>query len=268
MERRPGCTSHLHRPRGLHVFHMGLDWPVQGTDRTDTEREITNDTDLISWGWGFFFSAGGIQERVRLWNLCVGQRERPAGDKWSHTGRVQVWYLCHVWTNTTCVWMHASFIWTYMRTLWLQISVDKDEIPLLSGQYLLGYFSTNMQSILGLSANFQVSVPLLHLQSHFIMHVNLIILSLPMKILCNLCSKTHHLVLNYPYLFWSCRYWSQSALSWRASFLRTSTESTNKKKFTSVPHRVPGNVLRIDSDFQMPPRSAPSSTGRAGTVIK
>uniref|UniRef100_A0A671WU97 Inositol polyphosphate-5-phosphatase K n=1 Tax=Sparus aurata TaxID=8175 RepID=A0A671WU97_SPAAU len=36
-------------------------------------------------------------------------------------------------------------------------------IPLLSGQYLLGYFSTNMQSILGLSANFQVSVPLLHL---------------------------------------------------------------------------------------------------------
>lgn len=47
--------------------------------------------------------------------------------------------------------------------LWLQISVDKDEIPLLSGQYLLGYFSTNMQSILGLSANFQVSVPLLHL---------------------------------------------------------------------------------------------------------
>lgn len=57
--------------------------------------------------------------------------------------------------------MHASLIWMCM--LWLQISVDKDEIPLLSGQYLLGYFSTNMQSILGLSANFQVSVPLLHL---------------------------------------------------------------------------------------------------------
>ncbi|KAM3602000.1 uncharacterized protein V6R79_022593 [Siganus canaliculatus] len=38
----------------------------------------------------------------------------------------------------------------------IQISVDKDEIPLLGGQYVLGYYSTNMQSILGLSANFQI----------------------------------------------------------------------------------------------------------------
>lgn len=45
---------------------------------------------------------------------------------------------------------------------WLQISVDKDEIPLLGGQYVLGYYSTNMQSIIGLSANFQVSAPLSH----------------------------------------------------------------------------------------------------------
>lgn len=127
-----------------------------------TQREKTNntknETDLICF-LGFF--AGGIQKRIRLWNLCVGQRERPARDKWSHTGKVQVWDLCHVWTNTICTEMHASLIWMCM--LWLQISVDKDEIPLLSGQYLLGYFSTNMQSILGLSANFQVSVPLLHL---------------------------------------------------------------------------------------------------------
>ncbi|XP_069001682.1 inositol polyphosphate 5-phosphatase K [Embiotoca jacksoni] len=38
----------------------------------------------------------------------------------------------------------------------IQVSVDKDEIPLLGGLYVLGYFSTNMQSILGLSASFQI----------------------------------------------------------------------------------------------------------------
>lgn len=32
MERWPGCTSELHRPRGLHVLHMGLDRPIQGTE--------------------------------------------------------------------------------------------------------------------------------------------------------------------------------------------------------------------------------------------
>lgn len=42
--------------------------------------------------------------------------------------------------------------------LWLQISVDKDEIPALGGQYVLGYYSTNLQSLIGLSANFHVSV--------------------------------------------------------------------------------------------------------------
>lgn len=52
---------------------------------------------------------------------------------------------------------------------WLQITVDKDEIPLLGGEYVLGYYSTNMQSILGLSANFQVSVPLQYLPLYFIM---------------------------------------------------------------------------------------------------
>lgn len=43
----------------------------------------------------------------------------------------------------------------------LQISVDKNEIPLLGGQYVLGYYSTNLQRLTGLSANFHVRVPLL-----------------------------------------------------------------------------------------------------------
>ncbi len=51
--------------------------------------------------------------------------------------------------------MHAC-----VCVFWVQISVERDEIPLLGGQYVLGYYSTNMQSIIGLSANFQVSVPL------------------------------------------------------------------------------------------------------------
>ncbi|XP_030292898.1 inositol polyphosphate 5-phosphatase K isoform X1 [Sparus aurata] len=56
---------------------------------------------------------------------------------------------------------YETFVWVRENDLpeineVIQISVDKDEIPLLSGQYLLGYFSTNMQSILGLSANFQI----------------------------------------------------------------------------------------------------------------
>ncbi|XP_036975559.1 inositol polyphosphate 5-phosphatase K isoform X2 [Acanthopagrus latus] len=56
---------------------------------------------------------------------------------------------------------YETFVWVRENDLpeineVIQISVDKDEIPLLGGQYLLGYFSTNMQSILGLSANFQI----------------------------------------------------------------------------------------------------------------
>ena len=40
----------------------------------------------------------------------------------------------------------------------LQKTWDKDQIPLLGGEYVLGYFSTNLQSLVGLSDNFQVSL--------------------------------------------------------------------------------------------------------------
>lgn len=42
------------------------------------------------------------------------------------------------------------------KCLHLQRSVDKDKVPLLGGEHVLGYFSTNMNSIVGLSENFQV----------------------------------------------------------------------------------------------------------------
>lgn len=51
----------------------------------------------------------------------------------------------------------ACFINMHVGVLWLQISVDKDKIPLLGGQYVLGYYSTNLQNLIGLSANFHVS---------------------------------------------------------------------------------------------------------------
>ncbi|XP_019715136.1 inositol polyphosphate 5-phosphatase K isoform X3 [Hippocampus comes] len=56
---------------------------------------------------------------------------------------------------------YETFVWVREDELpetdeVIQISVDKDDIPLLGGQYVLGYYSTNMQSIIGLSANFQI----------------------------------------------------------------------------------------------------------------
>uniref|UniRef100_A0A3Q3XBP4 Inositol polyphosphate-related phosphatase domain-containing protein n=1 Tax=Mola mola TaxID=94237 RepID=A0A3Q3XBP4_MOLML len=41
----------------------------------------------------------------------------------------------------------------------IQVRASEDEIPLLGGEYVLGYYSTNMQSIVGLTAKFQVREP-------------------------------------------------------------------------------------------------------------
>ncbi|XP_013858663.1 inositol polyphosphate 5-phosphatase K isoform X2 [Austrofundulus limnaeus] len=38
----------------------------------------------------------------------------------------------------------------------IEITVDKDKIPLLGGEYVLGYYSTNMNRIVGLSECFQI----------------------------------------------------------------------------------------------------------------
>ncbi|XP_041864282.1 inositol polyphosphate 5-phosphatase K isoform X2 [Melanotaenia boesemani] len=56
---------------------------------------------------------------------------------------------------------YETFVWVREKELpemneVIQISVDKDEIPLLGGEFVLGYYSTNMQCIIGLSANFQI----------------------------------------------------------------------------------------------------------------
>ncbi|XP_075887484.1 inositol polyphosphate 5-phosphatase K isoform X3 [Nelusetta ayraudi] len=56
---------------------------------------------------------------------------------------------------------YETFVWVREEDLPeinenIQLTVDKDEIPLLGGEYVLGYYSTNMQSLIGLSANFQI----------------------------------------------------------------------------------------------------------------
>uniref|UniRef100_A0A3Q3N0U6 Inositol polyphosphate-5-phosphatase Kb n=1 Tax=Mastacembelus armatus TaxID=205130 RepID=A0A3Q3N0U6_9TELE len=56
---------------------------------------------------------------------------------------------------------YETFVWVRENDLpeineVIQISVNKDKIPVLGGQYVLGYYSTNMQSLVGLSTNFQV----------------------------------------------------------------------------------------------------------------
>ncbi|XP_061595197.1 inositol polyphosphate 5-phosphatase K isoform X2 [Cololabis saira] len=56
---------------------------------------------------------------------------------------------------------YESFIWVRENELpeineVIQIPMGKEKLPLKGGYYLLGYFSTNMQSLVGLSAAFQI----------------------------------------------------------------------------------------------------------------
>ncbi|KAM4726748.1 inositol polyphosphate 5-phosphatase K isoform 5-T6 [Anableps anableps] len=56
---------------------------------------------------------------------------------------------------------YETFVWVRENELpevneVIEKSVDKDEIPLLSGEYVLGYYSTNLNSIVGLSDSFQI----------------------------------------------------------------------------------------------------------------
>ncbi|XP_034033332.1 inositol polyphosphate 5-phosphatase K [Thalassophryne amazonica] len=56
---------------------------------------------------------------------------------------------------------YETFVWVREGELpqineVIQINVDKEKIPFLGGQCVLGYYSTNMQTIIGLSADFQI----------------------------------------------------------------------------------------------------------------
>ncbi|XP_038129870.1 inositol polyphosphate 5-phosphatase K isoform X2 [Cyprinodon tularosa] len=56
---------------------------------------------------------------------------------------------------------YETFVWVRENELpevneVIERSVDKDEIPLLSGEYVLGYYSTNLNSIVGLSDTFKI----------------------------------------------------------------------------------------------------------------
>ncbi|XP_007556156.1 inositol polyphosphate 5-phosphatase K isoform X2 [Poecilia latipinna] len=56
---------------------------------------------------------------------------------------------------------YETFVWVRENELpevneVIEKSVAKDDLPLLSGEYVLGYYSTNLNSIVGLSDNFQI----------------------------------------------------------------------------------------------------------------
>ncbi len=38
-----------------------------------------------------------------------------------------------------------------------KVQMSKNELPLLAGEYVLGYYSTNMQTLIAFSPTFQVS---------------------------------------------------------------------------------------------------------------
>lgn len=72
--------------------------------------------------------AGGIQECLRLWNLCLGSRGGVARDKWSHTGNVETRHLQYIscgesFMSVCFIIMHVHvcfwcrYLWTRMRSL-------------------------------------------------------------------------------------------------------------------------------------------------------
>uniref|UniRef100_A0A8C7HWP1 Inositol polyphosphate-5-phosphatase K n=1 Tax=Oncorhynchus kisutch TaxID=8019 RepID=A0A8C7HWP1_ONCKI len=54
---------------------------------------------------------------------------------------------------------YATFVWVKGELAEvnevMQVCVNKDDVPLVAGEYVLGYYSYNMQSIVGFSHNFQ-----------------------------------------------------------------------------------------------------------------
>ncbi|KAL2094392.1 hypothetical protein ACEWY4_009111 [Coilia grayii] len=63
-------------------------------------------------------------------------------------------------TNFKSPYDYVAFAWAKDYEVPLnevvKVTMRRDDLPLLSGQYVLGYFSTNMQSFIGLSPPFQI----------------------------------------------------------------------------------------------------------------
>lgn len=60
-------------------------------------------------------------------------------------------------TKMAVVMFHVCIFKSFVPLLYLyQLRRNKDELPLLAGDYILGYYNKNMQSLVGLSPTFQV----------------------------------------------------------------------------------------------------------------
>lgn len=78
----------------------------------------------------------------------------------------------------------------------------------------------------------------------------------------------HSFVVIFPFLKKSCRSWSQNVLSWRALFLKISTGSTNKKRFTAEPFLSAWKFTHNQIRLSTIPISKLSNWGYADLVIK
>lgn len=147
VERRPRCTSYLHGPRRLHVVHVGLDWLVQGA-WTHRERGVERTIRPLAAQTLAVLQAGFKSASDYETFVWVREEDLP---EINENIQVKEHRDTRATVRQTCETSHQNVC------CGLQLTVDKDEIPLLGGEYVLGYYSTNMQSLIGLSANFQVS---------------------------------------------------------------------------------------------------------------
>lgn len=55
------------------------------------------------------------------------------------------------------VMFYVCIFKSFVHLIYLyQLRINKDDLPLLAGDYILGYYSRNMQSLVGWSPTFQV----------------------------------------------------------------------------------------------------------------
>ncbi|XP_067350664.1 inositol polyphosphate 5-phosphatase K isoform X2 [Channa argus] len=91
------------------------------------------------------------RDKVALLNYTI--QEDFMSSTWDWIGLYKVGFKCAS-DYETFVWVREGDLPETKEVI--QISVNKDEIPLLGGQYVLGYYSTNLQSLIGISDTFDI----------------------------------------------------------------------------------------------------------------
>lgn len=96
--------------------------------------------------------SGGFQTPQGLRGICVGQ----AGGGWLSSTRTS-----GNWDERLVLW-RAHFL-SYFSDVWwavFQVTFTEEELPKGSGDFILGYYSNNMSTIVGVTEPFQVIITL------------------------------------------------------------------------------------------------------------